>query len=105
MNNHPLMSDGRNFANWQPTALVNETIRRREHLRTDMDYRAYLQKNADSIRAYNMSIATSEVSNFPTVSYENTVGPPHLYTTKTMPEAPKYQTTDLKEWFFRMFKV
>jgi hypothetical protein len=105
MKQHPLMSDGRNFTNWQPVALVNETIRRRERLKTDMDYRAYLQKNADSIRSYNMSIAMHEVSNFPTVSYESQTGTPHLYKTKTLPEAPKYQTSDLKEWFFRIFNV
>ena len=97
------MSDGRNFSNWQPVALVNETIRRRENITSDMQYRQYLQQNADSIRSYNLSVAQNEVSNFPTNSYETQSGPPHLYTNKK--PGPNYQDSDLKRWFFKLFKV
>jgi hypothetical protein len=103
--NHPLMSDGRNFSNWQPVALVNETIRKRENITSDMQYREYLQKNADSIRSYNLSIAQNEVSNFPTNSFESQSGPPHLYITNKTPAAPNYQDSDLKQWFFKLFKI
>lgn len=101
---YPLMSDGRNFTNWQPVALVNETIRRREHLNTDMEYRAYLQSNANSIRLYNLSLAQNQVSNFPTVSYDHRVGPPHLFEQRNEPPAPTEGKSDLKDWFFNLFK-
>jgi hypothetical protein len=99
----PLMSDGRNFTNWQPGALINETIRKKENLTTDKEYRAYLQRNAKSIMAYNTTVAQSRVSNFPTSSYEVVTGPPFLY--KTGKEStPREQTSDLKTWFFSVFK-
>ena len=39
------MSDGRNFAQWQPDALVNERIQRQEGIQSNWQYRQYLQKN------------------------------------------------------------
>jgi hypothetical protein len=90
---------------WQPVALANESIRSREGLRTNSDYRAYLQKNANSIRLYNLSISQQEVAKFPTVTQDVVVGPPHLYVTKTQPEAPNELNSDLKDWFFKHFKV
>lgn len=98
----PLMSDGRNFTNWQPGTLINETIRRKEGLRTDREYRAYLQNNADSIMAYNLTVARSRVSNFPVSSYDTINGPPFLY--KTGKEAaPAAEVSDLKQWFLSKF--
>ena len=100
----PLMSDGRNFTNWQPGTLINETIRQKEGLKTDREYRAYLQKNADSIMAYNLSVARSRVSNFPASSYDTINGAPFLY--KTGKEvAPKSEVSDLKQWFLSKFWV
>lgn len=52
-----LMSDGRSFSNWQPTAVLNDQIRSREHLKTNWEYRQYLQKNANSIIAFDQSTA------------------------------------------------
>jgi len=88
---------------WQPHAAANETIRQREGLRTDSDYRAYLQKNANSIRWYNLAIAQSEVSNFPTLSQDHVVGPPHLCTNSET--SFEHGESDLKGWFFKRFRV
>ena len=51
------MEDGRVYANWQPTAVINEQLRKREMLNTNWDYRAYLQKNATHIMNYNKTEA------------------------------------------------
>jgi len=91
--------------NWQPVALANESIRTRDGLKTNSDYRAYLQKNANSIRSYNLSISQQEVTNFPTVTHDDMVGPPHLYLTKTQPVGPNEENSDLKDWFFKHFRV
>ena len=49
----PLMSDGRNFAGWQPGNAVNESIRRAENIKTNWDYRRFLTTNADQIMTLN----------------------------------------------------
>jgi hypothetical protein len=98
----PLMSDGRNFTNWQPGTLINETIRKKERLTTDREYRAYLQNNAESIMEYNRTVARSRVSNYPASSYDTLNGTPFLY--KTGKErAPRPESSDLKTWFLTKF--
>jgi hypothetical protein len=44
-----IMADGRTYSNWQPCAVINENIRKREHINTNWDYRNYLQSHANSI--------------------------------------------------------
>ncbi len=56
-NSPALMADGRNYANWQPTAVLNDQIRARENIKTNWDYRAYLQKNANSIMEFDKNVA------------------------------------------------
>jgi len=55
-----MMQDGRAYSNWQPTSVINEKILHREKITTNWDYREYLQKNADSIIAYDISMACKE---------------------------------------------
>jgi len=77
-----IMSDGRSFSNWQPTAVLNDQIRTRENIKTNWDYRKYLQKNADSIIAFDQSTACQQT------------GCPYAYV-QTQPSYP----SDLKEGF------
>lgn len=49
----PIMADGRNFASWQPDAVVNERIQKQEKIRSNWEYRQYLQKNSLQIVKYN----------------------------------------------------
>jgi len=80
---------------------VNASILRKEGLTDNMLYRNYLQANGDSTRSYNMSIAMSETSaRIPNTTFGYVVGPPHLYVKANSPQAPKYQSSDLKEWYF-----
>jgi hypothetical protein len=59
-NSPAIMSDGRAFSNWQPTAALNEQIRAREDIQTNWAYRQYLQKNATSIISFNQSTACQQ---------------------------------------------
>ena len=34
----PIMMDGRNFADWQPGAVINERIRQDAHIKSNADY-------------------------------------------------------------------
>lgn len=49
----PLMSDGRNWAQWQPDAAVNERIQAKEGIQTNWGYRQFLQQNGIQIMNYN----------------------------------------------------
>ena len=54
-NQPPLMADGRNYASWQPEAVVNERIQRMEGIRSNWEYRQFLTHNARSIMDMNNS--------------------------------------------------
>ncbi len=49
----PIMADGRNYATWQPDAVVNERIQRNEGIQSNWQYRQFLQKNGLQIMNYN----------------------------------------------------
>ncbi len=49
----PIMKDGRNFATWQPDAVVNERIQKKEGIQSNWAYRQFLQKNGLQIMNYN----------------------------------------------------
>ena len=55
-----IMSDGRAYSDWTPSALLTEQIRKRENITTNSEYRAYLQKHADSIMSFNRSMASQQ---------------------------------------------
>jgi len=48
-----LMSDGRNWSQWQPDAVVNERIQMKEGIQTNWGYRQFLQNNGLQIMNYN----------------------------------------------------
>ena len=49
----PIMADGRNFASWQPEAVINNRIREKERIHSNWEYRQYLTNNARQIMKYN----------------------------------------------------
>ena len=49
----PIMADGRNYATWQPDAVVNERIQAKEGIQTNWGYRQFLQNNGLQIMNYN----------------------------------------------------
>lgn len=53
----PIMQDGRNFAQWQPGAVINEKIRKYIGIKSNHDYRQYLINNADKLINYNQKEA------------------------------------------------
>jgi hypothetical protein len=57
----PIMADGRNYASWQPDAAVNNSIREKENIKSNWEYRQYLQKNASQIMKFNTSEACYEL--------------------------------------------
>lgn len=49
----PIMADGRNFASWQPDAVINQRIQKQEQIKSNWQYRQYLQNNGTQIMNYN----------------------------------------------------
>jgi hypothetical protein len=49
----PIMNDGRNYAMWQPDAVVNERIQMKEGIQSNFAYRKFLQQNGLQIMNYN----------------------------------------------------
>ena len=49
----PIMADGRNYASWQPDAVVNQRIQEQEKIHSNWSYRQYLQKHGLQIMNYN----------------------------------------------------
>lgn len=49
----PIMADGRNWAQWQPDALVNENIQRKNGIQSNWSYRQFIQNNGIEIMNYN----------------------------------------------------
>lgn len=96
----PIMMDGRNFAEWQPGAVINEKIRENAGIKTNSDYRNYLINNADKIIKYNQLQACDQCCSCPAVygnmEQTNSYGP-YLYKSCSDRSAPfGYETSDLK---------
>jgi hypothetical protein len=47
------MADGRLWSQWQPSAVINERIQRKEGIQSNWGYRQYLQRNGLQIMNYN----------------------------------------------------
>ena len=57
----PIMADGRNYASWQPEAVVNERIQQKENIHSNWSYRKFMTHNGLEIMKYNTQEACYEV--------------------------------------------
>lgn len=97
----PIMEDGRNFAQWQPGAVINEKIRQDAGIRSNYDYRQYLINNADKIIKYNQVESCQDCCSC-TPKYggqRNDISKqPYLYKSCSDSNQPfGYETSDLKQ--------
>ena len=60
-NSPPMMSDGRNWTSWQPEAVVNNRIQSKEGIKSNWDYRQYMQRNGLQIMKYNSTETCNEL--------------------------------------------
>ena len=103
----PIMSDGRNFATWQPGDKVNQNLREQNNITTNWQYRKYLQNNADSIIKYNQLSACDECGSCPIIYNESKESnTPFLYKScleKTQPYG--YENSDLKSLYLNKYQL
>lgn len=95
----PMMSDGRNWTSWQPEAVVNNRIQSQEGIKTNWDYRQYMQRNGLQIMKYNTVDACSELGLDPhTVTSGPKTNVPFMYKSPFDANKPSfgYNQSDLK---------
>ena len=96
----PIMSDGRNYASWQPEAAINARIQKQENIQSSWDYRQYMQKNGLKIMKYNSHEACYDLGINPNELTNTTPSSnvPFLYKNQFDMSAPGYGycNSDLK---------
>jgi hypothetical protein len=94
------MADGRNYATWQPEAVVNERIQRQEGIHNNWSYRQYLQRNGQQIMNYNSMEACYDLGLDPHVKSDRTPSDnvPYKFTGTFDTSKPGfgYRNSDLK---------
>ena len=76
----PIMTDGRNYASWQPDAVINQRIQKQEGINNNWNYRMFLQNNGLKMREYNNTEACYDLGL-----------DPHVQTGKTPSNNVPYQ--------------
>ena len=76
----PIMTDGRNYASWQPDAVINQRIQKQEGINNNWNYRMFLQNNGLKIMEYNNTEACYDLGL-----------DPHVQTGKTPSNNVPYQ--------------
>lgn len=104
----PIMNDGRNYASWQPGAVINNEIKKKTGIKSNWQYRKYLIDNADGIIKYNQTEACNETGSCPGNYANNGKGPntPYLYSSCTSKEQPYgYNNSDLKNLYLSEYQL
>lgn len=98
----PLMSDGRTvIASWQPDAVANEQLLKDNNIKTNWEYRRYLQNNANSIMQQNNMSMSNDVGYVRRYDAEPSIrNVPHNFTnTNQHRNIPGYSDSDLKRLY------
>ena len=99
------MDDGRNYATWQPGAVINEKIRENNDIKSNWDYRTFLQNNAVKIMQTNSIAACNNCGSCPPVyiGNQNPISQsnvPFVFASALDNSQPfGYETSDLKNMY------
>jgi hypothetical protein len=96
----PIMSDGRNWTSWQPESVTNNRIQNQEGLKTNWQYRQYLQQNAQKIMKMNTMGSCADIGLDPHSNTDRTPSSnvPHMFNGLFDTSTPGfgYSNSDLK---------
>ena len=104
----PIMADGRNYATWQPSAVMNKSLRESHGITTNWQYRKYLTDNADKIIEINQLEACDQCCSCPArygdgVNIANT---PFTYRSCSDQAQPYgYENSDLKNAYISNYQL
>lgn len=97
----PLMSDGRQYTNWNSACSQNDAIIKSNNVTTNYQYRQFLIKNAGSVMSQNQKIACDECG-FCQYTQSYTPQPLGKYLYKScsdMSQPYGYENSDLKNMY------
>lgn len=94
----PLMTDGRNFSLYESSSLLDNAIKTNANIKTNSDYRRYIQKNADLIIKNNQLRSCNECNSCPYVNYDVKMSnKPYIFNSILSKDQPYgYEDSDLK---------
>ena len=97
----PIMTDGRNYAKWQPGSVINQEIRKDNGIKSNWEYRQFLTNNADSIIKSNQLESCDNCCYCPTLKVGEPVpNTPFLYNSCMEKSQPYgYENSDLKQLY------
>lgn len=103
----PIMSDGRNYAKWQPGAAINQQIREENNIKSNWQYRQYLTTHADAIIKSNQLEACDECCYCPALrTGESVPNTPFLYKSCMEKSQPYgYENSDLKNVYLSSYQL
>ena len=100
-----IMDDGRNYTNYETASSVDNKLKKNANIKTNSDYRKYLQTNADVIIKNNQISSCGECSATPYFSgknqdLSNATGKPYIFKSRVSNDQPfGYETSDLKNLY------
>ena len=94
----PIMNDGRNYSSYIPGSSMDKQIKEKQNIKTNSDYRAYLQNNANEIIKNNQLNACNECSSCPYINNINkNMKHPYIFNSILSNDQPfGYEGSDLK---------
>jgi hypothetical protein len=106
----PLMSDGRNYAEWQPGAVINERLREAAGIKTNAEYRKYLIANADKIASIDQQRACARCCPSVALSQAPRAAPPpatpFLYSSCAETTQPYgYESSNMKTKYLSEYQL
>jgi len=105
----PIMADGRNYASWQPDAVINNTIQKKENIQSNFAYRQYLQQNGLKVMEYNNLESCNELGLTPHYNTSTTPNNNVPFTFKNIYDTNKpgygYVNSDLKSPYLSREKL
>ena len=97
----PMMNDGRNYSTWEPESIVNSKIQKKEGIKSNWEYRQYLQNNANNIMKYNYMDFSHSSGNNPNTYVNNNSSSNSPFVFKSTHDKRKpsygYSNSDLKQ--------
>lgn len=105
----PIMSDGRNYTSWQPGSKLSDDIRTSVGIKSNWQYRKYMQANADSIIKHNQLESCDECCSCPAIyggENESQNHSPFLYKSCIEQSQPYgFENSDLKTAYLSTYQL
>ena len=106
----PIMDDGRNYATWQPGAVINEKIRKDAGIKTNNEYRQYMMNNAEYIIKTNQINACEQTCGtlpfYGRMDSNQPSGSPYVFKSCVDNSRPfGYEDSDLKNVYLSKYQL